>query len=401
MDKEKLSNIIDKSKLDIEEKRIFKEIFCEIIKTHENVIDDLKKQIINTYSNNNTEMLKISTLIIDKNDLKLYKELGFELLCENEEFKEEKYKEDLKYYSTAFLKCKYSDLKSYLDNIYEGVYIDKDGKRTSIKYKFFNNLNAIEKEKVLEKISNQYKIEFNTVYSPYSRRMIDIYLLNDSNLKDIDLEKIDLQIEKNNLTDVLQVDKYLVWNIKVQKSKQANNMHYTNAYGDKTNYIHIFDYEPYKYISADCKVIDMIKDEKNIKLISEEPDINFEIIKINEVDTSNIECFENAINIDPRLERLRTKSQIQNAISQYLTKPFKNCVIDILTHNDNKKEVIMYENSHKSCKNKEEFFIINNSKKIYIQFDDSNKEWFVEDFYNYLLDNLNDKYPEFKFIGVY
>lgn len=393
MNKEILFEIIKSSELNTEEKIVFNEIFSEVIKNYENIISELKKQVINSLSNN-IEIMNICTRIVDKDKLSSYKKVGFGILGDNKECIKN---HDLEYYCTGLLKCKYSNLKSYCKKTYEGSYVDKKGTKKPIKYKFSYNLSAIEKEIILDEIARQYNIETNIVYSPYSRRMVDIHLITK---EELDKESIDLELEKNKLEDILQLDKYLVWNVKIENVTQAETIDYTNAYQDKLNYIHEFKYEENKYISCDVEVIDIIKDDKKIKIVTRDPDAKFEIIKISKIDEIDLNIFSNNVNFTNGLERLRTKSQINHAINQYLLPPFENCVIDILTENNNRQLIEIYENVHRNKRETDEFLIKSYSKELYIVLDNSEEE-FAEDFYNYLVDNLNYKYPEFKWIGVY
>ncbi|MFI3211154.1 MAG: hypothetical protein R3Y64_08945 [Peptostreptococcaceae bacterium] len=392
MNKKILIDIINNCEIDDKNKIIFKGIFSELIDYNNKALDNIKNNIEN--SQTNISDVEVITKLIDKKDLYKYENIGFKSFSYDNII-------DKNCLGSAFLKCDYETYKTLCQKIYNGVFQDKNGDYIQFKYKLSYNLNLIKEEKIFNELREKYNFTNKIINSPYSRRYVDIIVL-DSEL-DIDTKHISLNLEENNLDQYVLFDKILISNIYAINKYQPDDRYYVNTIDGGKNYVHEFEYNKSHFIYLQTEVLDIVIENSKIKFFTKEPSFEFNTFTINDkykYDDFNLLSeniyFSNKITEDKTLQRLRSKSHLFRAINQFTN---EDIVLDILTKKDKYIEINSYDLIHKSELNQVEEILISRSEEVYILFENKNDIYFT-DKCNYILENLNHMYPEFKWIGV-
>ena len=167
-----------------------------------------------------------------------------------------------------FLNTSYDDLKNYCGKKYDGIVKKSDGTTEKISYSLQRNYSFILREKILSDISRLYKINRPAIFSPYSRKAVDIIFATEIDRED----SIDLFLKENTLDGILITGQKLAWNIDQKLQKIHNEFENVGADGKILSYEYTLAFNPeeksFIVPSQHCDDISRIVDEsqKQIKL---------------------------------------------------------------------------------------------------------------------------------------
>lgn len=369
------------------------QLFEELIRNLRVEQDELYKKLLDKVNRENfpktTQNIKIFTYLIDlsdKNNEKIY-EKGFSPIINEQE-------------EILFLNCKYTDFDMYLNQEYTGI-IEKNGQKSEISYKFSKIDSFVQAEKVLSKTLLQNDMKKPYIYSPYSRRAVEIILDKD----DIDGD-IDYQLEKNGLKNVLMENYELAWNVIIE---EKDTFPYLNENTNKK--ATIFDETIYQIYQTNLKSNEYIyvRNEKsqtrkidNEIYIALDKDVSFDNflyskIKINQNVYHSNEIFENIYDDSTDFkQRIVTSGDIE-----YIINKFAKLDINFEGFSINKpktmENILVYNKDDEYIYSKD--LKLRKSNLLYLKFG-NNDDFYFNDKISYILSFLNYYYPEYYFVGV-
>ncbi len=451
-------NKIDKSdNFIVDEKHWINKVFDEMGKKQEHLYNELLEKVrVECFSRNAYEQNKngekifhqfevVTSLVSEdtrdnlESKLELLKKDNlFEIVKifpNSETFDIGKHK-NIEYAGTAFLDCDYKDVRKYLDSV-EQPYKAKISSQTEgdfeLDYYFEKNYDFLVAECILTEILIQNAIKYPPIYSPFSRRAVDIKLKLDG--RDLPEDaKVDLCYKENNLDQVVKTNTTLVWNVledtdlKILDDAEDKNIIPFNdnvfklcqVFIDKDEYIFVQDERSdIKRVGNNVYVL-VDKDNKNI-------DISYKKIALKKYNISNLDknyIYKNDYDYKNEFkERILTKGDVAYIVGQFAD--IGICLDSILTSVCKKSQTIIgnYSSDYKDTYkySKDDIFrirsIVDDNVKecdkptdldkpiiairstLYIKFKPSGDRYFV-DKVNYISSFLNYFYPEFIFVGV-
>lgn len=144
----------------------------------------------------------------------------------------------------TFLKCDYKRFRQLTEqyDTYKGCIRYKDGKKTEICYQLVFSDRLIQKEKILKYCGELYGITAPIVFLPLARRLVEVQI----NVKDIedyneDVQGIDLRLEENDLNEIISLNKFAAWNIRMLNQDLDISRSRGNPLGEERHYSCVFD----------------------------------------------------------------------------------------------------------------------------------------------------------------
>ena len=356
----------------------------------------------NSTTNNNQNIYNDSEL-----DLEIYHEL-FNIPIQSRNIVQKK---NICNAGVAFLKCAYHDVVNLVGNKYIAHISGKFGEH-DITYYLEPYTYYYKLEELVEKTARQYGVKRPTIFSPLSRRAVNIKVdFGELRVSKFDEAKIDFKLEENNLLDILQTNKTLVWNIeivdehRIPRPKENINKKIVPLF-ENIYQIYEFSVEENEFIYLDASIGDVKRFGNCIYMnLSEykcidDIDTRYYKLKIDNYTqaffNNNDKYYWNFYKFDRIYkERIRTEADIdyvlgffENEITKYLG--VKRTI-------DNNKAIRTYEDrdSYHYSKNKH----FRSSAIGYVRFEKS-EHWLFEDYISYIITYMNYYYPEFYWVGV-
>lgn len=281
-------------------------------------------------------------------------------------------------YEPIFLLVPYEKFQSYLNKDFYG-----DG----FTYQLKPNYQFIEAENKISRLAQIYHEQFQ-IYSPYARRAVDIRISDKSADDFSDTPNLDFKLDENNLSDKLVMNKKFFWNVESQIVGMWRNR---EGYGYDRNADALEYILPNCDQNLDCKIDvktsdDRIFFETELDFLSE----NCELIKILPIKNK----------IAPRIftkPRLRTQADINFVLKCFERENYSCTFKKFGGEGDFIKR---YDGEHKYFTSADEDLLRakRNLPVCVIKF--SGDEIFLTDYANYVLNFLEWRYPEFKWVGV-
>ena len=283
-------------------------------------------------------------------------------------------------YGPFFLRVPYEDFQTYLHKDFQG-----DG----FTYQLKPNYQFIEAEEKIYRLAQIYKTPFK-IYSPYARRAVDIRIEGKSPEDFTQLEDLNFRLEQNNLADKLLMNKNFYWNVKIDSADYWQK-HSADLYE------HVFeggiDDETYILPTGDATFddeIEVVRYEEKIILKSPRAfyDDYCERVKILPLENK----------IAARIfskPRLRTQGDIEFILSGFKRENY-SCRFWKFGRVEN--PIKRYVKEHR-CTSIDENFLRTKMKLPICSVRFSGDEIFLTDYANYVLNFLEERYPEFNWAG--
>lgn len=365
----------------------------------------------------------IVTALIDKNEVEEARDNGLNEIIEIDTFKPYLKYEELKKNrcdltgidsycaGITFLKCPYHEVEEITCKKYN-AYVLGDGVNFEVEYSLKPYKGYYKIEEIVERTARQYNLKRPPLFSPLSRRAIKVEV----DFKHHEIPQshnnvtIDFKLNENNLIDILQIEKTLVWNVEllndyeVPDPKQNTNKSVIPLF-DKVYQLYEFTVEENEYIYFESSVSDIKRYENNIYVNLKEnndiEDCRYYKIKINRYKNSSfsneIKIYENFFHYNRySKERIRTEADIEytfNLLENECT--YYKGIIRKETPNNLAIRTYKNEDAYHYSKNKK----LRSSAICYVKFNQSDN-WLFEDYISYMLAYMNYYYPEFYWVGV-
>ena len=264
-------------------------------------------------------------------------------------------------------------------------------------------------EELLERTARQYGIDRPVIFSPLSRRAVNVKLdFSGITLPQPRSNVIDFQIEKNGLSDVLLCDKTLLWNVEVTEENEIpgpreNTDKKIVSLFEKEYAIYEFAAKENEFIYISSPISEVKRYENRVYVNLNEKqtieDIRYSKLAIMDVTSVFLEGLEyryqNFYHNTGKRERIRTQADID-----YVLHKFRNDMaryVGLVRNCDGVNTVHAYEKGDVYHYTKDKIY--RSSSVCYIKFEVSGS-WIAEDAINYMIAFLNFYYPEYYWVGV-
>lgn len=297
---------------------------------------------------------------------------------------------------------------------------DKNGEKYILDYYLIWSDAAISKCKKMWRLTKLYKDENPIVFAPYAKRLfrIDVDVEELISIKGIEIETIDFKLEENGLSEVLILNKVLVWNAKIQDLTEEINKKECGDISEKL--VPVADVVHWKYYVKDLLSYQYIIPKKITwttfrvySLSDKEICFDFEneylggferisIYDINKEEFDSEELFYPQYN----MKKLSKQSRIRSlADAYYEVKKFES----ILPQGVHIKSVQLSMPEGKYLTEKypanmtvydKGRFGYKNTNRIYVVFDCNKNNLLIVDYINFILGYLTFCFPEIGWEGV-
>lgn len=309
----------------------------------------------------------------------------------------------------AFLNCPYHQMEAYIDRTYKAV-VKADGTSFTAEYRLRAWPAFFQQEAILERTGMQYGIKRPLLYSPMSRRAVQVQLyLGGHTFERQEGVEIDFQYQVNQLEDILLCGKTLVWNVaflekeQIPRPKENVNKGIVPLF-DKTYQIYEFPVEEHEFIYVESEDTDLKRLGHTVYLAlgnGKLPDnIRYCKIRIGPYVRSYLDQAQYAFPnfFTPAAlwkERIRTQADVQYVARQFENKLFsyQGCQMSVGDH----ASVKVYAKRHSYHASKDKVF--RSSSYCYLRLAPSEEPYF-EDYVSYVMAFLNHFYPEFSWVGI-
>ncbi|MCR5833907.1 MAG: hypothetical protein K6G55_04575 [Selenomonadaceae bacterium] len=438
-----LEKIIGQSDIPDDWKKILQETMKSVITRNDSVLSEIRQNVLQEKSNLDCEWSpkwNIVTALVATNrihDMAGFRSLSFD---KTDNLLGEPLLIDIT--GNFFLDCSYEETVNLCSDEYSDEYpyrgyVDIRGEKIPFRYRLAHDLYYVNDERILFNTADIYQIKRPVIFSPYSRRAVKIQIPRQYvDVAELLEENIDdmtpYLLEENKLKGKLVTDKRLMWNIQTAivplpqyTVDDDENTSFFAPYGDNEIYRYEFrNLRANEFICPDDDDLKNVmtaqitskKDEERqtITLITKKqlthPCTSIRIIQTQDNNFSDNSVFHNygykAEYICFTGERLRTRGDIER-ILYGLKMSEKNLICSFQGIYDEGCQDFNVIQPY----NRELMYGIVNSRReqsLYktrrkfpiccLKFTGSNK--FLTDYASYVLSFLENRYPEFQWVGV-
>ena len=445
---ENVTDIIDQMEnVSPAEKLVYKSIFESLKNRQNDFFDELKKEINAEENEKRDETIDIYTLLADKEQKSELEKLMFNAVCTSNNMQETSEKQEeiaplqdgnitiknqnilnekSHFIGMAFWNGTYdekADIKDITEKIYyANVTINGEVYEKQAEYSLVRSRIFIENEKMIHSMAIQYGIETPLIYNPMARRALEVWIRLPFEVSKRDIIEIDLQLEKYNIKNNLLLDKYLMWNVDVKDQNQlppAKSEDYSEILPmwDKEFMIYRFNtgsvndnHKDYILIENSLRNIKRIGSAIYWQCQENHSEMRYSKITIYDLDDnlkqklcSQTELFHNEYEpgIFGEKRRVRTIADAMACINAIALKMDIKCQ-DIYTNiqkakKEGKSVICTYSKDYDYYQIKDDR--LRCAENCVVCFEKSEDVFYVDKI-SYILGYMNNRYPEYRWIGV-
>lgn len=297
----------------------------------------------------------------------------------------------------CFLQCTYDEFEKFC-RTYRGRYVE-NGEEHIFRYQILPQYRFVEQEKVLYEVVHLYDITKPIIFSPYARRAIDLCILD--NLSPEICQHIDFCWEKNGLAGKVITGHQLLWNIDIEdedalpvSGNPADHEYiYTDGIDENT---YILPVEKCEFVYKKSDRICIKFSEGGIPAVCQRVALR-NISAQNEADVfQNIFYKSN----NPKAH-LRTRADIEYVLSAF-TMPEWGFSCEFAHIGKQMDGVLpIYRKEHRYPEDKDQLIYADMWSRPYVYVRFRGEKLFLIDYANYVLNYLQQIYPEFNWAGVH
>lgn len=334
------------------------------------------------FRNADEKIIEIETSIVESKNLEPLKITGCIFFADTQNSFGDLYGEpNTLPHGPFFLRVPYEDFTAYLNKNFQG-----DG----FTYQLKPNYQFVEAEHKIFRLSQIYKVPFK-IFSPYARRAVDIRIAGKSKEDFTRLADLNFKLAENNLQGKLLMNEKFYWNVKIKSCTEQ----WQHKVGDLYEYGYTDGIDAATYIvpNSDANLDDELEFVKAdgqiiLKTPREFPDGECDLIKILPLKSK----IHSKIFSKPRL---RTAGDI-NFVLKCLSRENYSCRFGKFGGNANVKR---YSGEHKYFTSADENLLRAKRQLPTCSVKFSGDELFLTDYANYVLNFLEERYPEFNWAG--
>lgn len=364
------------------DEKFFESIISDLQKDMTAELQKIKSRAEMEFRNFDEKIIEIETSIAESKNLEPLKITGCIFFANTQNsFSDLDGEPNTLPHGPFFLRVSYEDFFTYLNKDYQG-----DG----FTYQLKPNYQFVEVEHKLFRLSQIYNVPCK-IFSPYARRAVDIRIVGKSKEDFTRLADLNFKLAENNLQGKLLMNENLYWNVKVKscveqwQHKVGDLYEYGYTDGvDAATYIvpnsdANFDDE-LEFVRADGQII--------LKTSREFPVGDCDLIKILPLKSKiNSKIFSKP--------RLRTSGDI-NFVLKCLMRENYSCRFGKFGGN---AQIKRYDGEHKYFTSADENLLRAKRQLPTCTVKFSGDKLFLTDYANYVLNFLEERYPEFNWAG--
>lgn len=393
---------------------LYENLQCNQERLFNNIADKVREQM--QCCKDMTSDWSVVTALINKSDTEQAKRSGLYEMCKISSFQEQckvslrsLERENVYSAGVAFLKCPYHEILAFTGRQYR-AYVKCGTEEYEVSYRLepFNAYRA--KEEVLERTARQYRVEQPVLFSPLSRRAVHVKVdFWGKEVFGVDDINLDFRLDENELSDILQGGKTLVWNIEIKEQHEMplpkeNIEKEIIPLFDNTYQLYEFSTDKNEYIFVEAQASDVKRYGNSVYLgLGEQQNLDtvryWKLVLHEYADgfwNGVKDKFCNFFATDRIYkERVRTEADIN-----YVMGRFMNDVAEykgISRTLGDRHAVRIYESREAYHYSKDKIF--RSSAVCYVKFKKSDS-WLFEDYVSYIMAYMNFFYPEFYWVGV-
>lgn len=308
----------------------------------------------------------------------------------------------------GFLQCVYQEINHYVARTYQGEYRDLDGKTHSISYSLVPSDQYLREETILFQIREQYQSQYPPIFSPLSRRMVNVMIHWETHLPLGG--QFSFCWDSNELSSVLLTDSILYWNLFKENSDTLPSLRPTNnieilPFFQTTQEVLEYNLEEHEYLWIKPLGYD-VKREKNKIYIGFHENTPQEDVSFQKCSILPLEDYQKHLNypvfntgFEPRKvqkERIITQGDLFFVVEQFQGLGLK--LKTVQTTLNQGKSIHVYATKDHYRYHTSPF--PRKPTPLYLVLEPRENTPFFVDKVSYLMDYLNYFYPEFRYVGV-
>ena len=305
-----------------------------------------------------------------------------------------------------FLCCPYEEIRSLCSQEYVG-----QSAHGQFHYQLQTHARFIERERPISRIASRFSVNAPVIFSPYARRAIDI-LITDAVMPQ-DIPTLDFDFETNGLEKKVLSDYVLMWNVKVFPSKMCDSSIAPD--GDERRIQYAYKTEDDVFILPDCNPDDDLqidvrrKEGVTLLFAPEKLEMTKGVLyKIRKPDLEGalppaVTIFQNMCRMSDRLfckDRLRTRADVDYVLKMFEQEDFSchftgdvSNGLQVITRYEGKR-------NHAYMANRDNLLVREHLKQPVCQVVFNGDKRYLTDYANFVLHYLEERYPEFLWVGV-
>lgn len=376
----------------------------QLINDFSQKLDEIQNEVDNLFQSNNRY---INTVPVNKEELENYKETLFPVLNDDIRVikKDKKKKTDI-YLTKIFLDMNYKEIENFKNHKLSAKL--KNGNNYGLEVYAVQCQDYVEKEKELAEVFESNNIDWEVLYTPYSRRFFEIYAKKNS--YEINYDNADIEIDYGKYTENIYENYFLAWNIE-EKEVLADQISVENIKGRvyehrifssnaKNDLVKIINGKIFRIDREKEKlfVYSDVASSRNWKVwnIKDTGKNTYTNLKFKVLGNSKINDFITRFKGNSPL-RTRSESEIFEIINSF--SDIKNLRLKSITV-DEYTEKTAYSFDMNKVFNEKKTFKRNNRGKLNLYFECIEKDRYFTDELSYILSCIEYKYPEYEVKGI-
>ena len=409
---DELRQIIEESSLSAEKKDTLTKLFSrlnEYSRNHIELIENSVEEQMRYRFNGEDENFKVKTALVRKEKAEtLRRSHILDYICKPD-------KDSL----GVFFDCSYEEFIRFCDKRTYKVTVRTSTQISDCSCELRPDFRYVSQEEILYRTAYQYRIKKPVIFSPYARKYASLKLKN-CDLKPEYITEIIIDGIPEKITKTT-CEYSLMWNVSVSGEEEVREFPYIQIpapkelitpYFENTLYKKTFsEISPYDYIVFDLSGKEnffFLRNRKELYISSDYDIINMSYSKVTLLNGSfdeDTECFFNFFKPNIFLNtRVRSHADILYVLNSFNNNPYHINIseefkvevpekLETIKNYDKQNASYYRNNSHSINKTKN----LRSSLNCVIYFYGGK---FTEDYANYVLEYLNEKYPEFNWQGV-
>lgn len=311
-----------------------------------------------------------------------------------------------------FLNVKFAELSDFCGKVYSGIVVTADGAAKNFTYTLRRHEKFIAHEKILFDAAAMYKIRRPVIFSPYARKAVEIKITGASETDFVNCQRLDFQLDKNNLRDKLLTDCELCWNVEISEvnsNRGGEPEEYIGADGRMIRYGYFHEFNPDENIfvlpdqHCDDFSVTLNESAQIFKLVynSVLQESGCKIIRLSECGEADDETFTNDFPKTNTIQRVRTAGDVEKILSCFNATRMGKIFPAKFEQKPPVKTVTLYDNAARYYVSPVDKLLgqMRNRQICYVNFEGGDTI-FKADYANYVLNYLSQNYPEYRWAGV-
>lgn len=304
----------------------------------------------------------------------------------------------------AFLDCAYDELEGYREKSYHARIL-VGGAWAEASYHLRSSDLLLKREKLLIKAAEQYDLDRPAIFSPFSRRLVQVQL-DRTPAAGQKIARLDLELEQNGLSNVLLTDRTLVWNVEIEEVEELPApKRIPDPLGPQERVVYEFGLQDGEFLCVDGGPLDLLRVRRGHERIlldraADQGSLDVKRVTIHPASgclaSQGPGCFRNSIDTAcPDKARIRTKADLESAVRRSCPDGLR-----YRGHSMTARDPIHTYSRRDAYHDGSASVMPRGNASIFLRFQpEESGDMFFVDRVSYLTAYLNRRYPEFRWVG--